>query len=118
MSNTQERFQEVFNELYPLSIENKIIFLQLLLFHFTIMGRGIWSDEKSTDSNKMEAFKWLNELAHRIWNIIFELRQCQDNDSISRLYENMKFYSDQSSLLRMHLLPTFLGAFENFEVRS
>ena len=53
----------------------------------------------------MIAFKWLNELSHRIWNIRFDLQQGEDNESMTRLYRNMKFYSEQSDLLRIHLLP-------------
>jgi hypothetical protein len=114
MSETHEQFQEVFDKLYALLQADRIKFLEDLLFYFTIGGRGIWSDEQSTDAEKVEAFKWLNELIHRIWNIRFELQQNNENDFVKRLYENMKFYGEQSSLLRMHLVPTTLGAFKIF----
>lgn len=117
MEKTHERLQEIFDELYTLQIPEKIIFLDALLFYFTITGRGIWSDEKRTDAEKVAAFKWLNELMHRIWNIRFELQQGEDNDSIIRLYGNMSFYGEQSDLLERHLVPTILGAFENFKFK-
>ena len=118
MNKTHEQFQEVFNELYNLTLPDKIKFLDDLLFYFTIAGRGIWSDDKPTDAEKVEAFKWLNELLHRIWNIRSGLQNGEENDFVSRLYENMKFYGDQSILLRMHLLPTTLGAFNIFKERQ
>lgn len=118
MTNTHELFQEVFDELYTLSIRNKIVFLEVLLFHFSITGRALWSDNNVTDKDKVVALKWLNELCHRIWNIIFELQIGEDKESITRLYENLKFYGQQSDLLRVHLVPTILEAFENFKAKK
>lgn len=117
MNEAHKQFQEVFDELYELTIHKKMKFLEALLFYFTITSRGIWSDDKPTDADKVEAFKWLNELSHRIWNLLFELQRDEDSDSITRLFENMKFYGKQSGLLRSHLLPTTLAAFENFKAR-
>ncbi|OQP58941.1 hypothetical protein A3860_39090 [Niastella vici] len=117
MNEAHIQFQEVFDELYALTIHKKMKFLEALMFYFTITSRGIWSDDKPSDAEKVEAFKWLNELSHRIWNLQFELQRGEDSDSIIRLYENMKFYGEQSGLLRSHLLPTILAAFENFKAR-
>ena len=118
MNARHEQFQEVFNELCTLTLVDKIKFLDDLLFNFTIAGRGIWSDEQPTDAEKVEAFKWLNELLHRIWNIRSGLQNGEENDFVTRLYGNMKFYGDQSILLRMHLVPTTLGAFSIFKERQ
>lgn len=117
MNKSQTRFQEVFDELYKIAPPDKIKYLEALLFYFTLTSRGIWSDNKSGDTEKVLAFKWLNELSHRIWNIRFDLQQSDDNESVTRLYENIKFYSEQSDLLRTHLVPTTIGAFENFKAR-
>ena len=117
MNEAHKQFQEVFNELYALTIHMKIKFMETLIFYFTITSRGIWSNEKPSDAEKVEAFKWLNELSHRIWNLLFELQRGEDSDSITRLYENMKFYGEQSGLLRSHLQPTTLAAVENFKAR-
>lgn len=115
MTDTQKCFQETFDRLIALSTQDKKLFLELLLFSFTISARGIWSDELPSDRDKVEALKWLNELNHRIWNIRFELEEGVDSDSISRLYENLKFYGEQSALLRQHVMPTLLSAFELFK---
>lgn len=118
MNERHEQFQKVFNELYTLNVADKIKFLDYLLFNFTIAGRGIWSDEHPTDAEKVEAFKWLNELLHRIWNTRFGLQNGEGTDFVTTLYENMKFYGDQSTLLRMHLVPATLGAFNIFKARQ
>src|SRR4051794_24487956 len=104
MSESNKQFQDVVDELYNLTISDKIKFLDELLFYFTLTGRGIWSDDHPSGPEKIEAFKWLNELCHRIWNIKSELQQGEGNESITRLYENMKFYGEQSDLLKSHLV--------------
>jgi hypothetical protein len=92
-----------FANLYPLTI---------FIYQSIIQWKFYASAEKG------DAFKWLNELAHRIWNIKFDLQRGEDNDSITRLYDNMKFYGEQSALLKMHLVPTTLGAFKNFKAKQ
>jgi hypothetical protein len=118
MNESHEQFQKVFTELYSLSLSDKINFLDDLLFYCTIAGRGIWSVKQYTDAEKIEAFKWLNELLHRFWKIRSGLQNGEVNDFETRLYDNMKFYGDQSILLRMHLVPTTLGAFNIFKERQ
>ena len=118
MKESHKLFQDAFSELYTLSTSDKIKFLEEVLFYFTIASRGIWSDNEPTDAEKVNAFKWLNELIHRIWNIRSDLQKEEDNDSITRLYKNFKFYGEQSALLQMYLVPTILGAFENFKSKQ
>lgn len=114
MSNSRTKFDDLIDELSLFSDPDKVLFCELLIFQFTLTNRGIWSDIKLQDKEKVDAMKWLNELSHRIWNIIFDLKNNKGDDSISRLYENIKFYSGQSDFLKMHLGPTILAALENF----
>jgi hypothetical protein len=118
MNEQHQLFQNALEELSTLANPDKVRFLEELLYCFTISSRGIWSDEKVSEFEKVEAFKWLNELYHRIWNIRYELQQEERNDCITRLYENMKFYGGQSELLRVHLVPTTLKAFRNFKAKQ
>ena len=117
-TQNQEHIQEVYGKLHSFSLENKVLFIDILLFQFTISGRAIWSDEKSTDKDKAEAFKWLNELYHRIWNIRFDLLRAKDDESIKRLFQNLKRYGEETEALRIHIIPTVLSAFESFEKRK
>lgn len=115
MNTAYTKLQETLNELDAFSVSDKIIFLEVLLFQLTIAGRGIWLDDRPSDSEKVEAFKWLNELSHRIWNIRLDLLRGESDYSIIRLYENLKFYGEQSNLLRSHLAPITLSALESFK---
>jgi hypothetical protein len=115
MNDQYQQFKEAFDELFTMGVDKKIFFLQTLLSSFTIAGRAIWSDETTSDKEKVEAFKWQNELCHRIWNIISELQQGEDNDSVTRLHGNMKFYGEQSKLLQSQLVPTLLDAYRRYK---
>ncbi|MFT3680646.1 MAG: hypothetical protein QM791_10265 [Ferruginibacter sp.] len=111
-------FLEVFEQLNILSTSDKIKFFEALLFCFTITGRAIWSDDKATDTEKVEAFKWLNELCHRTWNIRCELQRNENNDSVNRLYENMKSYGGNSPLLMAHFIPAVLDAYDIYKNKT
>lgn len=87
----------------------------MLLYSFTVSARVIWSDQEHTDADKVEAFKWLNELNRAIWKIRSDIKEGTDSDSIKGLYENMKFYGGQSALLNSHLVPAILSAFDRFK---
>ncbi len=118
MDAKESHLQRIFAELSQLSIAEKTKFHEILLFTFTIAGRGIWSDDSQTDNEKVNAYKWLNELLHRIWNIHFDLQDAQADHSIDRLAGNIKFYGEQSDLLRAHLFPTILTASKNFTTQQ
>jgi hypothetical protein len=51
---------------------------------------------------------------HRTWNIKLTLMRGNDDNSAERLYGNIKFYGEESSSLRPHLVATVVGAYENF----
>jgi hypothetical protein len=74
MNEAQKQFLDVFEKLFTLTIADKIHFFEALLFYFTISSRRIGADDKTTDTEKVAAFKWLNEVTHRIWNILYGLQ--------------------------------------------
>lgn len=113
MSESVDRIISIFKYLETVHREEKLRYLNCFLSYFTIAGRGIDSSD-NTDSEKYEAYKWLNELTHRMWNIKYELEQGQDIEIIDRIYENIKFYADYSKLLSSHLIPTILASFDKF----
>jgi len=54
MDKRRKDFQDIFDELSILALSDKIIFLERLLFNFTITGRGI----KQEDSNNAFINSW------------------------------------------------------------
>jgi hypothetical protein len=113
MNEQQLLVQQVFDNLFLATTQQKTNYIEDLLFNLTITGRGVWTDEKSNDAEKVNAFKWLNELTHRLFNMLYELRRGNNEDTITSLYNNLKFYSEQSDLLRSHLNPTILLTYKN-----
>lgn len=80
--------------------------MELLLSNMTTMHRAILDDPKTSESTKLECLKWSNELAHRIWNLLFELKRGEDEDSATRLAQNIDFYRKQEKELAGHLGAT------------
>lgn len=86
------------------SIDEKIFFYEKVLFDLTIMNRAIWS----TDSvNQIECLKLSNELSHRIWNLLNDLKRKVDDNSEVRFGKNVKFYAKQSKELSGFISGTF-----------
>jgi hypothetical protein len=44
----------------------RLLFYELLAHNLTIVIRGIWSDEDTTDAEKVDRIKWVNEILHRV----------------------------------------------------
>ncbi|MEQ9376066.1 MAG: hypothetical protein RIG68_12855 [Imperialibacter sp.] len=107
-------FKELIERLSGKSTEEKILFTKLLLSGMTIMNRAIGDDNMISDKSKVETLKWSNELAHRIWNVLFELERGNDDESASRVAENIKFYQQQSGELAAHLNTTIKATIDKF----
>ncbi|MBS9462042.1 hypothetical protein KIM67_06440 [Flagellimonas sp. 389] len=101
--NENLKLSELVKWLSTKSIKDKILFNELLLSNLTTMNRVIWSDENTDDKSKIDSLKWSNELAHRVWNIIFELKLNSDNELENELGENIHFYAKKSTELAGHL---------------
>ncbi|GEM_PF-2442001 len=113
MNEKQLQIQQIFDDLFKATTQTRLNYIEALLFYFTITGRGIWSDEDFNDAEKLDAFKLLNELSHRVFNILHKLKIGNDDDTVMSLYNNLKFYSEQSELLRRHINPSVLLAYNN-----
>lgn len=96
-------------------INDKIKFTEMLLFDMTVMNRAFLDDPDISDKFKVESLKWSNELAHRIWHLLFELNKGVNLDYEDRLSENIKFYIKQSEELKRHLVPTIKITTSRFE---
>ncbi len=97
------KLSELIKWLSTKSIKDKILFNELFLSDLTVMNRAIGSDENLGDQSKVKSLKWSNELAHRIWNILFDLKRNEDKESEKSLGENINFYAKQSRNLAGHL---------------
>jgi hypothetical protein len=65
--------------------------------------RGIGSDTSMAAEDKLEAIKWLNELTHRIQNIISEFNTSSENNMVSSLVENITFLGQQNETAKAEI---------------
>jgi len=105
---------EIISSLSKKTVEEKIVFNEILLSNMTIMNRSIWHDPETTDKTKLECLKCSNELAHRIWNLLFQLKQKQDENSENILADNINFYRKQSDEFSKHLSVTIKSTIDKF----
>ena len=49
-----------------LDSEQRLLFYEVLAHNLTVSVRGIWSDEKTSDAQKVEQLKWVNEIMHGV----------------------------------------------------
>ena len=63
------RFSE---RMAKLSDEQRLHFYEVLAHNLTV--RGIWSDERISDAEKVERLKWVNEILHSVTAKVYVLR--------------------------------------------
>jgi len=104
---------EIIDKVSIWDIRRKIEFLECFLREMTIMNRAIWDDNDYDDSEKVNCLKWSNELAHRIWNIKFELERGNDENSLNNLLDNIISYRKIEPKLGGHFGATLKSTYEN-----
>ncbi len=102
----ESKARNIFDDVSTWEINKKLVFSERLLFQMTVMNRAIWSDDNISDKVKTKYLKWSNELAHQVWNKVFELQKGLDNDAIGSIQEDILFYRKQSQILGGHLGTT------------
>jgi hypothetical protein len=65
------RFAE---QMAKLSDEQRLHFYEVLAHNLTVAIRGIWSDERTSDAEKVGRMKWVNEILHRVTAKMYVLR--------------------------------------------
>lgn len=96
------------------SNNDKIKFTEMLLFDITIMNRSLLSDSDISHEHMVESLKWSNELVHRIWRLLIELKGKSNNNFENSLGEYINLYSKQSEGLKKNLPPSIEGTISRF----
>lgn len=84
------------NLIGQLNDEERIRFYEILAHNLTVSVRGIWSDDKLTDSQKVECMKWINEIMHRVVMKSAYLRMDRNKYSETDSWEDIKHWVAQS----------------------
>lgn len=70
-SGEMVRFAE---KMAKLSEAHRLYFYEVFAHNLTVGVRDIWSDAATSDSEKVERMKWVNELLHRVTAKVYVLR--------------------------------------------
>ncbi|QEG31692.1 hypothetical protein GobsT_65360 [Gemmata obscuriglobus] len=57
-----------------LTEEQRLHYYEVLAHNLTVAVRGIWSDERISDTEKVDRMKWVNEILHRVTAKVYVLR--------------------------------------------
>jgi hypothetical protein len=107
---------ETVDEVASWSLSRKAEYCDILLSELTVVNREIWSNENWTDAEKIDALKWSNEFAHRVWNLKWRLNHGEDN-FINSMNGYMDDYSKEQPKLAT-LLPWALDSAKRRLLRS
>jgi hypothetical protein len=90
-------------------------FIENFLKQSTIMNRCFWDNNEhnlTTNKETIEAFKWSNELNHRLWNLHFDLESKTENNVAIKIADNINSYIKHSNELKKNLPSTLQSALD------
>lgn len=70
-----------------------------LWLELTIVGRAIWSDANLSQSEQLNALKWLNEIQHRVWGA----HAAPHPDRLMHLLDQVIKHAEHAPGLKPHL---------------
>jgi hypothetical protein len=95
-----------------LPTESLIQFYEILAHNLTVSIRAIWSDETSTDVERVEQMKWLNEIMHRVVLKSTALRMNRNEMSESDTWKMMEHYVSQCPALASHIAFATISSYQ------
>lgn len=84
------------NLIGELNEQERIRFYEDLAHNLTVSVRGIWSDNKLTDRERVERMRWINEIMHRVVMKSAYLRTKRNKYSETDSWEDIKHWVAQS----------------------
>lgn len=86
-------------------------FCHLIIQNITIGIRSILFYEEKTDSEKLEAIKWLNEFHHRVGNLKLELKKLVN--PMKTIEEHAKYYANKNNITSGEINAIIKSAFDS-----
>lgn len=77
-------------KIHSLSDEQRLYFYEVLAHQLTIAVRGVWSDNRFTDSEKVVQLKELNEILHHVTARVFNLRLREDRWTEKDMFSSIR----------------------------
>jgi hypothetical protein len=99
---------DIVAELEALSSDKRKEVYARLWCELTIAARSIWSDDRYSESQKLEGLKWLNEIQHRVWHGYME----SPGYSPASLLNRIGGHVQQAQYIREHVGCCFRRAID------
>jgi hypothetical protein len=91
-----EKVSDLLKYVKQLDSAKKLEFYDRLGFNLTIAVRSIWSNPVTSDKEKIEAIKIVNELSHRVFNWMWKLRDGDQTFEDSNCFSVIEDYARQN----------------------
>ena len=108
------KFNEIIKWLSKKTIEEKVLFIEILLAEITVMNRSIVSRPDDTDTKKKDYLMLSSELSHRLWGIHFETKNSIDENIEKKIEQEIMFYVKQSNEFAVELGATLKSTMNRF----
>jgi hypothetical protein len=93
--------------------DKKILFYALLSHDLTVVTRGIWSEERIIDKEKVDRMKWINEIQHRIALKIYYLQAGTDNISEADFAAIIRDWASQNSAIMNYVQRSIITTYHH-----
>lgn len=106
------RVKKILDYLSTSDREARLHFYEQLGFNMTICIRSIWSNPETSDQEKIESIKTINELSHRIFNWIRSLRRTEEELIDANCFTQIKNYAEQNDIAAAEIGAALNSHFE------
>jgi hypothetical protein len=80
-----------------------LLFYEHFARELTIAIRAIWSDDATSDAQKLDQIKWLNEILHGVVSKIIQLRLGTDTRSEAETADMIRHWVSQNPAIGGHV---------------
>ena len=100
-------------QISQLAQEQRLRFYEQLAFSLTISIRGIWSDARLSDAQKLDRIKSINEIMHRVISKISATRLNTGLWTETDTWEMINGFVAQNSGIRCEVTYAILSSYES-----
>jgi hypothetical protein len=86
-----------------LSHADRLLFYELFAHELTIAVRAIWSDDATSDAEKLDRIKWVNEMLHHVVSKVTHVRLGTDDRSEAEMGEMIRHWASQNPAISGHV---------------
>jgi hypothetical protein len=109
-----DNFQAIIEHLRTLDNAGKVKFYFALGFNLTVSVRSVWSDPLTTDKEKLDGIKAINELSHNVFNWLARLKDDEAVFDDLACFRDVKNSARQNDVANGEIGNAILRSYERF----